>query len=100
MRTEATDDLPLFAWRPAPKVLPFPLARRRDLISRHARRMAEFRADKAEEHLNRLLRDTGLKLVGMGCDPAVVGEQLDELGTAIRAHHGRFRALVNSDGAA
>lgn len=100
MRTESADDLPPFAWRPAPKVLPFPLARRRDLITRHARRMAEFRPQKAEEHLNRLLRDTGLKLVGMGCDPAMVGQQIEELETAIRSHHARFRAIIDSDGAA
>lgn len=55
---KATTTLPILAWPPSNKVIPFPMTKRRDLIERTARSMA-FRGKQLGSH-----------------DPAATGEKL------------------------
>lgn len=75
--------LPLFAWRPPPKVVPFPSIRRRELIWKCARRMAELKPVKASEHLDRLIDQQNDVQFRRGIDPAATAADLDALRSAI-----------------
>ena len=78
-------------------MVPFPLAKRRDMIERHARRMTDMRPDKAEAHLQRLLVQLGEKLIGYGCDEAAVAIQIAQAEVIIRDRYRVVRAIANSD---
>ncbi|WP_425485809.1 DUF6074 family protein [Ancylobacter tetraedralis] len=100
MNADRDGDLPLFRWRPPPRVLVFPPERRRDLVERNARRMIEFHPSKAEAHLQRLLASVGERLLRLGCEVEQVRQHLARLECAVRAHYARLRAIDSSGGAA
>ena len=81
---------PLFAWSPPPKVLPFPSVRRRELIWRCARRMAELRHQKAMEHLDRLIDQQSDVQFRRGIDPAATAADVAALRSAILNAYSAF----------
>lgn len=87
---DAADALPLFAWSPPPKVLPFPSVRRRELIWRCARRMAELKPVKAAEHLTRLLEQQRDVQARRGIDPTATAADLAALRSAILSAYAGF----------
>lgn len=87
---EMRDDGPLFAWRPAPRVLPFPLARRRDLVVRTARRMTDLRPEKAEEHLKRTAALQSDVLARRGIEADEIARNRDAFIAAVRVEFARY----------
>lgn len=67
------------------EVVPFPLARRRAFIERHARIIAGMRADAGERYLHRqlLIQFDTLERKGVACD--VIEREVLSLQSAIRA---------------
>lgn len=79
-------------------ILPFPLARRRDLVRKQAGLFARS-APRAAENLLGLALDTQRKaLLRKGCDPAAAEAQVQALEGAIRAEV--WRIVLTPVGAA
>ena len=91
-------DLPLLAWRPPTRVVPFPLTRRRDLIARAARRMAELRPHKAAEHLQRLLDQQAGVMSRRGIAEDVIVSEVHALDAAVRREYARYGLQVGQPG--
>jgi hypothetical protein len=66
-------------------VVPFPLARRRAFIERHARLIATMRPDAGERHLDRQLRIQFENLQRRGFDAQTIEREVVALDAAIRA---------------
>ena len=66
-------------------VVPFPLARRRAYLERHARLIASMRPEAGERHLERQLKIQYGNLQRLGFDPHVIEQEIIALDTAIRA---------------
>jgi hypothetical protein len=77
--------LPLFEWKPPERVIPFPLARRRDFVWRQANQMARMRPDKANEYLRRQLEQQRSILQRKGIRPERIETELDALARTILA---------------
>jgi hypothetical protein len=67
------------------EIVPFPLARRRSFVDRHARIIAGMRADAGERYLQRqlLIQFDTLERKGVACD--VIERECLSLASAIRA---------------
>jgi hypothetical protein len=67
------------------EIVPFPLARRRSFVERHARIIAGMRADAGERYLQRqlLIQFDTLERKGVACD--VIERECLALASAIRA---------------
>ena len=68
-----------------PQVLPFPLARRRAFVSKHAARMAELPPRHAEAHLNQQLRVQAETLRRRNIAESAIAREIRSLESAIRA---------------
>jgi hypothetical protein len=66
-------------------VVPFPLARRRAFIERHARLIAAMRPDAGERYLDRQLRIQFENLKRRGIDREIIDREVVSLDAAIRA---------------
>jgi hypothetical protein len=66
-------------------VVPFPLARRRAFIERHARLIATMRPDAGERHLDRQLQIQFENLQRRGFDVQIIEREVIALDAAIRA---------------
>jgi hypothetical protein len=73
-----------------PKVVPFPLARRRAFIRRHAAIMASLSVDAAERHLGNQIRIQVGALARRGVAREVVEQEQRHLAAAIRLELGRL----------
>lgn len=67
------------------EVIPFPLARRVDLVRRHADRVLELTPDAGERHLLRQVDVQRQALLRKGCAPDVVEAVCRDLEGAMRA---------------
>lgn len=67
------------------EIIPYPLARRRAFVDRHARIIAGMRPEAGERHLQRqlLIQFDTLERKGVACD--VIEREVLSLGSAIRA---------------
>jgi hypothetical protein len=66
-------------------IVPFPLARRRAFIDRHARLIAAMSPDAGERYLDRQLRIQFGNLQRRGIDPRIIDREVIALDAAIRA---------------
>ena len=66
-------------------VVPFPLARRRAFVERHARLIAAMRPDAGERYLDRQLRIQFENLQRRGIDRRIIEREVIALDAAIRA---------------
>ena len=67
------------------KVIPFPLARRRSFVERHARLIGGMNARTGERHLGRQLRIQFESLERKDIDRVAIEREVASLNTAIRA---------------
>jgi hypothetical protein len=79
-------------------IVPFPLARRRLLVAKCARRMLELSSSAAEVHLKRLLLIQGDTMQRRGIAPELIAPQLKSIESAVRAE--LWRATFAPGGAA
>jgi hypothetical protein len=79
-------------------ILPFPLARRRDFVRRHAARMAELPPATAEKHLIYQLRVQAETMQRRGIAPDLISAHISSLETVIRCE--LWRRLILEGGAA
>lgn len=90
-----------FKWEPAPKVIPFPLVRRRNLIRNSARTMArggQYLGSSnpgatREKVLAATLKRQTNQLLKRGIDPLTITLQIRALELAIRCEYARFVAV-------
>jgi hypothetical protein len=66
------------------KILPFPLAKRRQMIARQARYAAALSADAAERHIAHQLQLQADALRRKGVEPSLIQHELRSMETAIR----------------
>lgn len=76
------------------KVIPFPLARRRDLIERQAAWFCEQNHRAAEASLRRQLQIQRETLLRKGVDPERVEQQCREMEDAVRVAARRYGSAV------
>ena len=74
-------------------IVPFPLARRRAFIDRHARFIAAMSPDAGERYLDRQLRIQFENLQRRGIAPRIIDREVIALDAAIRAALGRAAFL-------
>lgn len=67
------------------EVIPFPLARRVDLVRKHADLSFGMRAEVVGPHIDRQVDVQRQALLRKGCDPALVEQQCDSLRGAMHA---------------
>ncbi len=66
------------------KIVPFPLAKRYQMIARQARYAAELSADAAERHIAHQLRLQANAMRRKGVDPDLIQHELKSMESAIR----------------
>jgi hypothetical protein len=80
------------------EIVPFPLARRRLLVTKCARRMLELDATTADEHLQRQLQVQADTMGRRGIAVDLIDRQLKSMESAVRAEI--WRAMFALGGAA
>lgn len=90
MKHEPTE-LPLFAWQPSSKIIPFPVARRHNPIAKTARNAARFKDETAARMLNRAADDYLERMCSFGVDRIAAEEQAAAYRAALFASLRRFQ---------
>ncbi|WP_454917293.1 DUF6074 family protein [Xanthobacter sediminis] len=79
-------------------VVPFPRARDRTFVRRHAAHIATLKPDRGERYLAKQLQIQADTLARRGVAPAIIGEHIKALESAIRAE--LWRVVLVPDGVA